>query len=260
MKTLAHFLCALVLVSFVCWLDIARINDSLVPAPLHMLGMLPAICLGYLEVFFHELGHTVVLISFGQLAVPTFNFRDGGGFAMPLMERSVLLQIAIYAGVVYIGWLLFQDRAWVWLGGLCALMLLHVSFALGHAHYMLVVNFMGHGGSVLVGCFCLYRAALGRAEDMKSEAERFIQMSFGLYAVLHNMVFSWSLMTDEFARAQYMQGIGGHIANDYAVIADRLGTPLEHVAAFGMGYGIVCLGVTVVLIMWSARQERPCAL
>jgi hypothetical protein len=236
--------------------DIAEVKNWDMPGWLHKIVFLPHVCLGYMEVFFHELGHTATFWLYGQPAVPQFNFADGGGFSRPLMARSLPVQAGVYAALAYAAFRFFSNGEYLLLAALCLAMPVQIGFAFGQ-HYMLPVNFMGHGGSVLVGCFCLYRAAVNRAPEMRAAGERYAHMAFGLFTLLHNMVMSWSLMTSDIARDVYNQGIGGHIANDYTVIADRLDTDLQHVACFGMAYTLLCLAVTAWLAWAALQNEAP---
>lgn len=237
--------------------DVAEVKNWDMPPALHTMTYLPHACLGYLEVFFHEMGHTVAFFFFGQPAVPFFNFNDGGGLTTPVMDRSIILQLAVYAGLAYGAYLLYDAAEYFLLGAGLAVTLVLTCFALGSHHYLLVTSFMGHGGSTLVGCYCLYRALLGRGEEMRGVVERYTQMSFGIFVPMHNMVLSWSLMTSDIARDVYNQGIGGHIANDYAVIAGKLGTSLQHVAAFGMAYTVLCIAGAVALAVMAPPPAEP---
>src|ERR1700722_12404401 len=71
---------------------------------------IPAAGLGYLEVFFHELGHCVAGWSFGIVTVPSFNFSDGGGLASQITNRIMFLQIAVYLGVLWVAWMMWSDE------------------------------------------------------------------------------------------------------------------------------------------------------
>jgi hypothetical protein len=124
---------------------------------------------------------------------------------------------------------------------------------------MLPVNYMGNGGAVLMGCFCIWRAALNKVvSETSREAERYIHMMFGLYAVLNDgIMLSWNLMTSDIVRDAYNEGKGeSHIANDFTVLADRLDTNIQHVAAFHMLFTLVALAVTCALIYFGWREQQ----
>lgn len=231
----------------------ADVRNWTLPAFLPMLLKIPATGMGYMEVFFHELGHTAAYWLYGQPAVPAFNFQDGGGVSLPIMDRSIFLQGIVYALTAYLAWLLWSDGYYGLLLALAAVTLVQICFAFGE-RYQLVVSYMGHGGSILVGCFCLVRAALNKTYSENSPVgERYLNMTFGLYALLHNLMMSWNLLTDDLSRQVYEQGIGGHITNDFVVIADTLNTNLQHVGGFSMGFIAVCLIVSCGVILWCKK-------
>lgn len=211
--------------------------------------------LGYMTVFFHELGHTVAMYSFGIPAVPVFNFADGGGFAKPLMDRTWILQGAVYIGVLYFCWQLFLEYRFSWIVLVAALVAAHLYFSFNDRHEW-VINFMGNGGAVLVGCYCIWRAACGQTYSEHSPvAEKYINMIFGLYAVANGALLSYSLYANDLAREIYNAGIGGHIANDFTVIADRLDTRIENVALFFGGYIALCILATAAAIVIYRRDH-----
>jgi hypothetical protein len=238
--------------------EAAGIREWDVPGVLMALARVPSAGFGYMGVFFHELGHTVVFWSYGQAAVPMFNFTDGGGFAQPLGERSYIL-----LGIVYLCWVAFIF--WLFANGglryavlLLALLGIHACFA-GGERYMLPVNYLGNGGAVLTGCFCIWRAALNKTvAEQNAEAERYVHMIFGLYVVLsQGLGLGFELMTDPIGRAAYAEGIGSsHIANDFTVIADRLDISIRRVGAFHFAFTFLSLLVTGVLILFGLRAQE----
>ena len=237
--------------------EAAELRGWDIPDVVRTIARIPAAGLGYMTVFFHEIGHTVTLWSYGQGAVPVFNFSDGGGFAQPFMDRSLILQGIIYtAWVVVIGWL-FRDGEIRVAALLLALLALHACFTTGD-HYMLPVNYFGNGGAMLVGCFCIWRAALNKTVVEENAAvERYMHMIFGLYAVCNEgLGLGIELLTNFAARAQYDAGIGDrHIANDFTVLADRLGTNIQHIAGFHLAFTLASITVMLVLIYFGLQQQ-----
>jgi hypothetical protein len=250
------FLASFAIAALCLYPQIAEVQDWQVPGGLKTLLFVPAAGLSYLEVFFHELGHTAAFWSYAQPAVPAFNFADGGGVAQPFMNRSLILQWIIYAGAGAAGFWLFRHGIYNVLAGFAALVLLHAAFAFGE-NYLLVVNYMGHGGSALVGCFCIWRAALNKTYSEHSPtAERYINMIFGLYVVMSNLFLSWKIIASDIARDIYLEGIGGHLANDFTVIADQLMVSVERVAAFSCLFVTGCLLVTAVVTFRGWREQQ----
>ncbi len=236
--------------------EIAELQNWDMPGWALMVLRAPHAGLGYMTVFFHELGHTVAMFSFGIPAIPVFNFNDGGGFAQPLMERTWLLQGAVYLGVLYLCWLLFQEYRFPAIMLVLALTGAHLYFSF-HDRHEWVINFMGNGGAVLVGCYCIWRAACGQTYSEHSPvAEKYINMIFGLFAVAKGSLLAFSLYTNDLAREIYNDGIGGHIANDFTVIADRMDTRIENVALFFGAYTAACVMLTAITIV-VYRHRHP---
>jgi len=209
----------------------------------------------YMMVVFHEVGHTVTFWLFGVPAVPAFNFADGGGVAVPLMGRTLVLQAAVYAGFCYVAFILFRHEAWGLLGLLAAFTVIHIFFAFGEK-YTLAMNYMGAGGAIIMGCYCMFRALANWTYSTHSPLlERYINMVFGIFAVAQNITMDLGLIFNEFARAIYQQGIGGHLANDFTVIADRLDTKVQNVAWFSLGFAALCLSVTGFLYFLHWREH-----
>ena len=238
--------------------EAAGIREWDVPGFLTTIARVPSACFGYMGVFFHELGHTVTFWSYGQAAVPMFNFSDGGGFAQPVGPRTYIL-----LGIIYIGWGAFIY--WLFSNGaprlavlMLALLALHACFAVGD-RYMLPVNYFGNGGAVLVGCFCIWRAALNKTVvEQNADVERYVHMIFGLYVVLEQgLGLGFELMTDPIGRAAYAEGIGSsHIANDFTALADRLDTHIQRIGAFHFAFTLFALAITGVLVLFGLRSQE----
>jgi hypothetical protein len=251
------FFISLLIALAVLYPEIAELQNWELPGWTMTVLRAPHAGLGYMTVFFHELGHTAAMYSFGIPAVPVFNFADGGGFAKPLMDRTWLLQGAVYIGVLYLCWQLFLEYRFPVIVLVLALTGAHLYFSFNDRHEW-VINFMGNGGAVLVGCYCIWRAACGQTYSEHSPvAEKYINMIFGQFAVLQGALLSWSLYANDLAREIYNAGIGGHIANDFTVIADRLDTRLENVALFFGGYIAVCAVVTAVAVFVYRNSHPP---
>jgi hypothetical protein len=254
------FLISLPMVILFLLPDVVEVKNWTLPGIVNTIAFIPHAGLGYMTVFFHELGHTITSWSYGEIAIPAFNFRDGGGVSVPLFPRTWILQAPVYAGAIFLCWVLWSDGYYGLLISLLALLAVHAGFSTGE-HYQLPVSYMGNGGAMLMGCFCIYRAALNKVVTGAGNfLERYMHMIFGLFAVLGKggLILAWQLMTSDIARSAYNEGIGEtHMANDFTVIADRLDCKLEHVGAFHMLFTLVSLAVMGWLIFtgWQAEQE-----
>lgn len=253
------FLISLFIVVLCILPDVAEVKNWNLPGFLNTLIFIPRAGLGYMMVFFHELGHTVTSWSYGEIAVPAFNFRDGGGVSMPIFPRSWFLQAPVYAGAAFLCWVLWSDGYYGLLFSFLALLAVHAGFAFGE-HYLLPVNYMGNGGAVLIGCFCIYRAALNKVVTGAGNfLERYMHMIFGLFSVLGKggLVLAWQLMVSDIARSAYNEGIGEtHMANDFTVIADRLGCKLEYVGAFHMLFTLAALAIMGFIIFTELQAQK----
>jgi hypothetical protein len=253
------FLISLALVILFLLPDVAQVKNWNLPGWINTVVFIPHAGLTYMTIFFHELGHTVTSWSYGELAIPAFNFRDGGGVSVPIFPRTWILQAPIYAGAAFLCWVLWSDGYYGLLMSFLALLAVHAGFSIGE-HYHLPVNYFGNGGAVLMGCFCIYRAALNKVVTGAGNfLERYMHMIFGLFAVgQEGLLLAWQLMVSDIARSAYNEGIGeSHMANDFTVIADRLDGKLEHVGAFHMMFTLFSLAVMGWLIFtgWQAEQE-----
>lgn len=242
------------LIAFTCLLPcLAEAENWQLPGYVMAVVRIPSAGLGYITVFFHEIGHTVASWSYGQPAVPAFNFVDGGGVSMPLMDRSLVLQGMIYFAAIAAAWLCWKEGFYAGLISIAALLLAHVPFAFGD-RYLDVVSYMGHGGAVLVGCFCIWRAVTNLTEKSHGAVERYLNMTFGLFAVMDNLSMSYILMTNDIARTVYEAGIGGHITNDFSAIAMRTNTNVEHVAAFSLAFTATASAITIFMCWRGVRK------
>lgn len=251
------FAASLAIVLLLLLPEIAEVKDWTLPDMLRSLVFVPATGFGYMTVFFHELGHTVVSWSYGRPAVPAFDFANGGGVSMPIAGRSLILQGLVYVSGLGFAVFLFQAGAYALMAALLALMGVHALFVTGE-HYEIPVNYMGNGGAVVTGCFFIYRAALNKTLTESGQLmERCVNMIFGLFAVGNGgLVLAWKLMTSDIARDVYDAGKGeSHMANDFTVIADRLDTTLQRVAEFHLFFTLLCLCVTATLILAGLRAQ-----
>lgn len=252
------FLISLPIVLLFLLPDVALVKNWNLPGIVNTLTFIPHAGLGYMTVFFHELGHTVTSWSYGELAIPAFNFRDGGGVSVPIFPRSWFLQAPIYGGALFLIWVLFSDGYYGLLFSFLALVAVHAGFSTGE-HYQLPVSYMGNGGAVVMGCFCIYRAALNKVVTGAGNfLERYMHMIFGLFAVgSEGIILAWQLMVSDIARSAYNEGIGeSHMANDFTVIADRLDCKLEHVGAFHMLFTLFSLAVMGFIIFTELQAQK----
>ena len=189
--------------------------------PLHGALHIPYTGLDYMLIFFHEIGHTLAAWLFGQPAFPRFDFEHGGGYAH-YYDRSYIILGILWLCAAGLGVKLYQTmqyRLLVWLGfGI----ILHLLFTFTRLHTVLI-GFMGHGAEVLIGGFCMLRAFWNTTEKSRGAAERWLNMIFGIFAQMHNMIMTAGLMLSDMSRSAYAAQKGGHLQGDL----DRIGTSLH---------------------------------
>ena len=222
------FLICLALAAVMCLPVIGQAADVHIPAA-SILGI-PAAGLGYMLVFFHELGHTAAFWLFGYPAVPTFDFTHGGGYTHAQTQSWFILG-CLWTAVVLLGARLWQDmqyRALMWLGGG---VVIHGALMLCGGD-MIVIGFAGHAGEVLVAAFCLLRAFLNTTDKARGAAERWLNMLFGCFVLVYDTIFTAALMFDDASRDVYAAQKGGHLEGDLDRVALALHVPMPAVAGF----------------------------
>lgn len=203
--------------------------------------------LNYFVILVHELGHAIAFWLFGYLAVPTFNFMDGGGITLPLGRLSLLTTI-ILGGL---GYLCYHYRHNIPTQRFCGIVLLSYAVLNFTPLHNIVVVAMGHGGELGAIAFCLY-CALGNYY-CPVPGERFLFAMLGWFTLFSTLGFMGQLIFSNTFRAEYFNGIGGRLDNDLVILArdyHLLGVvPLAMmfwvgaIAAFGLAW-------------WGFRYER----
>jgi len=206
---------------------------------------IPYTGLSYMLIFFHEIGHTVFMWLFGYPAIPQFDFEHGGGFASRFARSWTVLAI-VWAGAAALAVQLYRSMHYRLLAALGVATVLHVLFALTRLHDVLI-SFMGHGTEILIGAFCMLRAFWNTTEKSRGAAERWLNMVFGIFAMIHNMVMTAGLMLSDISRSAYALQKGGHLQGDLDRIALSLNVSIQSVAGFLFLLSWAVLGATVYL-------------
>ena len=215
----------------------------------------PSTWLGYMLVFFHELGHTATRWFFGQPAVPSFDFAFGGGMTH-FYDRSWLL-----LGIIWLG--MASGAVWLWremhyraLIALAVVAALHVLCVFTNGYDMASV-FMGHGGEVLVAGFCLLRGFWNTTEKSHGEAERWLNMVFGLFVLGRDLIMTAGLMLSDISRSAYSMQKGGHLLGDLEKLAVATQTNVQTSAAFLFLFTLA-VAITVIYLGFAhAPDEEP---
>lgn len=211
------------------------------------------------DTLFHEMGHTLFMWLFGIPAIPMiltfFGADQAGGMSLPLHERLWFLQVSsliVLAYVCYWSWNYWRE-----------LFLPAVIFSVAIAacaltkYYMAVILFMGHGGSIAMGSFFLFRAWLNL--DARNGFERWLNAFFGFFLTLYNIYFAYTLAFDAFARSEYSEHVAFGIShNDFAAITDEVVSwSVKGVAIFTIAYGMAAITAPfVAALIWRLRNGK----
>ncbi len=175
----------------------------------------------------HEFGHAVLGWLFGYPSLPAFDMLHGGGITAHF-GRSGLLLFAIYAAVAGLMFLYRKNIKTVM--ALSVALLIHAFVAFTDAHNVLIL-WMGHGMELFFGMLFIYRSLSGHA--IVHEAERPLYAIVGFFLIFANISFAMSLLWDQSFLAEYMDGKGGILDNDFVRIAqDHLRVRMRAVVYF----------------------------
>jgi len=206
---------------------------------------LPASSLGYLLVFFHEIGHTAAFWFFGYPSIPTFDFEHGGGMTYA-HARSWLILGGLWACAVMYGAHLWREEQYRLLAWLAGSVVLHGILMLTGGD-LVITAFGGHAGEVLVAAFCMLRAFLGTTERSRGAAERWLNMVFGCFVLVYDTIFTAALMFSNAYRDDYAAQKGGHLAGDLDQVALSLHIPMGAVAFFLMVFTLAVFAAVIYI-------------
>lgn len=176
------------------------------------------------DALFHELGHTIFYWLFGQPAIPMiftlFGSDQAGGMAMA-WDRSWFVQGAAFAFLAYACYWLREN-----IPGLFISMLIFsiIIVTLAFTRYTeTVISFMGHGTSILMGGFFLFRAWIYL--DARNAIERWLNAFFGFYLTLSNFMLGYNILYDPATRERYTgHQMFGAMHNDLVNVAMDVGS------------------------------------
>ena len=204
-----------------------------------------------MDTLFHELGHSIFGWLFGNANLPMiftiFMSDKMGGMAMNL-GHWLILQIAAFIGLAYLCYYLRYH--WLFIPAVVFSVLILVIYLLGLD--MLVIDYMGHGGSIAMGGFFLYRAF---ADIAKNKVERWLNAYFGFYLTLSNIFFCYQLTSDPAFLAEYMSPIDHIGHHDMVKVSAQLLVTIQSVATFTMIVGIVTVIGTAIASLFYTKAD-----
>lgn len=206
--------------------------------------------LSYLGTLIHELGHTLANWFFGYPALPAFDFLYGGGVTIHF-GRSILLTLAICAGLGYLVWFYRKNRLTA--GILAGFIVLYGVLVFTSLHQM-IITFLGHGTEIVFAGIFLYRALKG--SSIRHAVERPLYAAVGFFILFHNVGFAFRLINDKAFRIEYLNGKGGCLRHDFHVIAeDFTGGSIAGTATFFLFFCAAAVAVTWLAFRYEERWK-----
>ena len=245
------FLISFVIACALCLPTLAELVDWAMPHSFFL--SIPATGLGYMLVFFHEIGHTAAFWAFGSPAIPQFDFAHGGGYTHA-MNRMWFILIAIWGAALLAAVWLWRHMEYRWLIWLGVLMALHTALLMTQGHEIFIC-FAGHGAEVLVGAFCLLRAFWNTTEKSHGAVERWLNMIFGCFAMIYSAIFTAGLIFSDISRDVYAGQKGGHLEGDLDRIAEITAVTLPVVAGILLTFNIAVFAYAIYMGMRHAPDR-----
>ncbi len=213
----------------------------------HYIWFLDWMC-SYLAILVHELGHCLVFLCFGQIAIPKLDFQYGGGMAVPIFTSGTWGPVFILG---LIGFLIYLNREHKPLMiTLIALAVVYPFLAFTKGEDVLVTA-AGHLCEVVAVGICFYRCLIaGNAQDF----ERPIYAVLGWWITLHGIGFFWGLATDMAARMQYVSDTSKY--HDLIMITDKTGWDFGFLATVFMLLYFIPLVLSIALVSWRMVQKQ----
>lgn len=208
------------------------------------------------DTLFHEIGHSIFAWLFGVPSIPaifTLFHSDTAGGVTLMWDRQILLQLLSLSGLAYLCYWLRKNYSPFFV---YALIFTLAIFILSMTeYYLLVISYMGHGCSILMGGFFLFRAWMNI--QVGHDFERWLNGLFGVFLIFDNFVFGFELVFDSVERWDYSQNMSviGH--HDFVKIATQLDLiDVQPVAWFTMFLSAgTALVATLSAAMYKLRKR-----
>jgi len=213
--------------------------------PLSVLGM----GMHQMDIFFHEIGHTIFHWFYGMPSIPTFDFDHGGGVAHAWPQNTFLI-ITIHAAFIG-GLLYFKDNRPLQIL-IAAIGLFDLATVYNESHEAIYL-FMGHGVTIAMGSFLLYRAWFDLAP--RGVLERYLNGIIGFGIIFQNMVLFVGLMKDDIVRTVYYQQKDGHGKGDFDRIVSLIEpATVQNIALVSFLYALVFLILPAIAYFLSNKR------
>ena len=178
----------------------------------------------YLPILLHECGHTVAAWYFGRMAIPSFDFGDGGGmtyWSNPSYFMLAVLDLTLIAVAVIIR----PFPRW----GLALIIFLTAQWiAIFTGFDQIIIVLMGHGGELASASWLLYNS-LKPLNFSYNRFDRLVLSFLGFFFVFFGAEFYHNIIFNSYFRSYYFQG-KGFADNDLVILSRLLHIPLEAIA------------------------------
>ena len=201
--------------------------------------------MGYLVILVHEMGHAVIHWSFGQVAIPSFDFVYGGGVTRGFPRNYLLLMVI----VGLLSYPFYQNRNVPgirrnWL----ILMAVYAVILFSPLHELFIVA-GGHFFELAWATLCLYRSVTGR--DLRSALERPLYAVIGSFTFIHALAFSSKLMMSVAYQYEYSMAKPG-----MAMDLDRIAHEFFHVKTSLVAAIFVLATLAVIPCVLVLRKDE----
>jgi hypothetical protein len=215
---------------------------------IHHIYFLDLMC-SYFTILVHELGHSIIFLIFGQLALPKLDFVYGGGMAVAIFisgKTGLFLIMVLLLLFIYLS--RKDTRLMICL---IVLVIVYPIFAFTRGQDILILA-AGHLCEIVAAGICFYRCLIaGRAQPF----ERPIYAVLGWWITLHGIGFFWRLATNMSARSEYINDPVKY--HDLIRIADITNWNFGFVATIFMLAFFIPVILMIVLLVWKMTKKTP---
>ncbi|MCK4909664.1 MAG: hypothetical protein KAS70_07170 [Planctomycetes bacterium] len=206
---------------------------------IHTMRLPDMMCM-YLTVLIHELGHCIMYLLFGKIALPRLDFQYGGGMAIPIFDLGFFGYLLILGLLAYLAYQ-YRENIQV-LSILIIIAVIYSILNFTRAHQVMIGG-GGHFFEAIGAGICFYRCLIaGNALDF----ERPIYAVLGWWITLHGITFFWGLANNMYKRVDYLNDPARY--NDLDRIANMMQWDFWYVAMFFCGLFFITLILTLILV------------
>lgn len=193
----------------------------------------------FADLLFHQLGHSFFSFLYGIPNLPsvfTLFTADRSGDIIFMFERRWLLQIIVFCGLGFVCYYLYSlvSRFYA-LAVVISILILLTAFTSLHD---VIIDVMGHGSAIIGGAVLLY---LSFRHDRPLH-RRCFDGFFGLFILLFNIRFCYTLSMDEKLAGKYTGQMAGNIFHhDLSKLPQLIGMSVQNAAVCFVIFGVLAM-------------------